>query len=105
VRIVAVDQSITQGGVASGDNATGHVARTVTLEVTPQQAERAAVAERLGTITLAIRAADGIAEATGHRTSVYGGDVSAALAEGGGTSGGPRMRVIEGKDSREVSFQ
>ena len=83
VRVVAVDQSITQGGVASGDNATGRVARTVTLEVTPQQAERAAVAERLGTITLAIRAADGIAEATGHRASVYGGDVSAALAEGG----------------------
>ena len=67
VRVVAVDQSIAQGAVASGDNATGRLARTVTLEVTPQQAERAAVAERLGKITLAIRAVDGVAEATGPR--------------------------------------
>ena len=66
----------------SSDNATGRLAHTVTLEVTPQQAERAAVAERLGRLTLAIRAADGIAEATGPRSSVYGGDVSPALADG-----------------------
>jgi pilus assembly protein CpaB len=104
VRVVAVDQSITQGAVASGDNATGRLARTVTLEVTPPQAERAAVAERLGKITLAIRAVDGIAEATGPRASVYGGDVSPALAEGT-IPGAARMRVIEGKDDREVSFK
>ena len=98
VRVVAVDQSIAQGAVAGGDNATGRLARTVTLEVTPQQAERAAVAERLGKITLAIRAVDGVAEATGPRSSVYGGDVSPALADGA-TPGAPSMRVIEGKDS------
>ena len=104
VRVVAVDQSIAQGAVATGDNATGRVARTVTLEVTPQQAERAAVADRLGKITLAIRAADGVMDATGRRALVYGGDVSPALADGG-ASGAPRMRVIEGKDAREVTFQ
>jgi pilus assembly protein CpaB len=104
VRVVAVDQSIAQGAVAAGDNATGRVARTVTLEVSPQQAERAALAERLGKITLAIRAVDGVAEATGRRGSVYGGDVSSALADSG-TQAAPRMRVIEGKDAREVSFQ
>jgi pilus assembly protein CpaB len=102
VRVVAVDQSITQGAVATGDNATGRVARTVTLEVTPQQAARAAVADRLGKITLAIRAVDGVAELASHR--VYGGDVSPALAEGA-TPLSPRMRVIEGKDAREVTFQ
>ena len=48
VRVVAVDQSIAQGAVATGDNATGRVAHTVTLEVTLQQAERTAVADRLG---------------------------------------------------------
>src|ERR1700761_5256837 len=69
VRVVAVDQSIAQGAVASGDNATGRVARTVTLEVTPQQAERAALAERLGKVTLAIRAADGVTDVTGKRSS------------------------------------
>jgi len=102
VRVVAVDQSIAQGAIASGDNATGRLARTVTLEVTPPEAERAAVAERLGKITLAIRAMDGVAEATGHRASVYGGDVSPALGDG---TISPRMRVIEGKDAREVTFQ
>jgi len=37
VRVVAVDQSIAQGAVANGDNATGKIARTVTLEVSPEQ--------------------------------------------------------------------
>ena len=104
VRVVAVDQRIAQGAVLGIDKATGRLARTVTLEVSPHQAERAALAERLGKITLAIRAVDGVAEATGRRSSVYGGDVSPALAEGT-TPSGPRMRVIEGKDARDVTFQ
>jgi len=104
VRVVAVDQSIAQGAVANGDNATGKIARTVTLEVSPEQAERAALAERLGKVILAIRAVDGVMEATGRRTSVYGGDVSQALADGT-IPGSPRMRVIEGKDAREVTFR
>ena len=60
-------------------------------------------AERLGRITLTIHPVDGVATATGPRASVYSGDVSAALAEGGTPV--PRMRVIEGKDAREVMFQ
>ncbi len=103
VRVVAVDQSIAQGAVAAGDNTTGRLARTVTLEVTPQQAERAALADRLGKITLAIRAADAVADATGPRGSVYGGDISPALADGS-ASNSPHMRIIEGKDAREVRF-
>ena len=103
VRVVAVDQSIAQGAVATGDNATGRVAHTVTLEVTQQQAERTAVADRLGKVTLAIRAADGGINATGHRGLVYGGDVSAALTDGGAAA--PlRMRLIEGEDARDVTF-
>ena len=103
VRVVAVDQSIAQGAVAAGDNTTGRLARTVTLEVTPQQAERAALADRLGKITLAIRATDAVAEATDRRGSVYGGDISPALADGSAPNS-PRMRIIEGKDAREVRF-
>lgn len=101
VRVVAVDQSITQGAVASSDNATGRLARTITLEVTPQQAERAAVADRLGKLTLTIRAVTGPVTATGR---VYSGDVSPALIDGMSPTQ-PRMRVIEGKDAREVTFQ
>jgi pilus assembly protein CpaB len=102
VRVVAVDQTIAQGAVANGDNATGRVARTVTLEVTPQQAERAAVADRLGRITLAIRAVDGVTNVYGR--GVYSGDVSPALADGAPQSTS-RMRVIEGKDARDVTFE
>jgi pilus assembly protein CpaB len=104
IRVVAVDQSITQGAIATGDNSTGRLARTVTLEVTPQQAESTAVAARLGKVTLAIRAMDGVLEATDRRGSVYGGDVSPALADGT-TPAAPRMRIIEGKDAREVTFK
>ncbi|HEY7578792.1 MAG TPA: Flp pilus assembly protein CpaB [Acetobacteraceae bacterium] len=101
VRVVAVDQSIAQGAVASGDNTTGRVARTVTLEVSPQQAERAAVADRLGKITLAIRAVDATTDVAAH--GIYSGDVSPALADGAPQSS--RMRVIEGKDARDVTFE
>jgi pilus assembly protein CpaB len=104
VRVVAVDQSITQGAVAGADKVTGKLARTVTLEVTPQQAERAVLAERLGKITLAIHAADGAPETAGRPTPIYGGDVSPALAEGVKPSL-PSVRVIEGKETREVKFQ
>jgi hypothetical protein len=62
------------------------------------------LAERIGKITLAIRAVDGIPEATGRRASVYGGDVSPALADSAPPSS-PRMHVIEGKDAREVTFR
>ena len=104
VRVVAVDQSIAQGAVATGDSATGRLARTVTLEMSSQQAERAVVAERLGRITLSIRAADGVANSPAPHGSVYSGDVSAALTDGL-TPSASRMRVVEGKDAREVRFQ
>nr|WP_294543074.1 Flp pilus assembly protein CpaB [uncultured Rhodopila sp.] len=117
VRVVAVDLNVTQGAVVSIDNAAGHLARTVTLEVTPQQAERAVVAERLGKVSLAIRSVEpqaaasangeppqAAASANGEPPSVYGGDVSAALADGG-IAGPPRMRVIQGSDSHDVTFQ
>jgi pilus assembly protein CpaB len=104
VRVVAVDQSIVQGAVVSSDSATGRLARTVTLEMSSQQAERAIVAERLGKITLSIRAADGGASSPAPHGSVYSGDVSAALTDGL-TPSASKMRVIDGKDAREVKFQ
>jgi pilus assembly protein CpaB len=104
IRVVAVDQSIAQGAVAVSDNSTGRLARTITLEVTPDQAERIAVAERLGKVTLAIRAADGVAETSRVRSTVYSGDVSPALTDRV-ASGSAKMRVIEGKEARDVTFQ
>lgn len=116
VRVIAVDQQIAHGGAGAGagEAGPGRVARTVTLEVTPEQAERVAVAARLGRIDLAVRAIDpdgpaGLT-ATGWepepagRGSLFGADVSPALARSA-TAPGARMRVIQGGEQQEVTFR
>jgi len=55
LRVVAVDQAIVRGAVA-GENAPQ--ARTLTVEVTPEQAEKLAIAGRLGKVVLVVRPAD-----------------------------------------------
>ena len=55
VRVIAIDQQLVQG--AGSDSAKAQPARTVTLEVTPAQAEQVAVATRLGHLSLAVRSA------------------------------------------------
>ncbi|PWS34198.1 Flp pilus assembly protein CpaB [Falsiroseomonas bella] len=103
LRVIAIDQQITQGNQA---NALGQqrVARTVTLEVSPEAAERVAVAEQLGRLAVTVRAA--LDEEKTLRTAmpVFGGDVSNAL----GNPDNPtpaRMRVIQGNDTQEVTFR
>jgi pilus assembly protein CpaB len=103
IRVIAIDQQITQGNQA---NVMGQqrVARTVTLEVTPEAAERVAVAEQLGRLAVTVRAA--LDEEKSLRTAmpVFGGDVSNAL----GNPDNPtpaRMRVIQGNDTQEVTFR
>ena len=101
VRVVAVDQSITQGAIVTAETAGSHPARTITLEVTPQQAEQAVVAERLGRISLAIRAADAVEDLSGPSAlSLWRGCLGCA-----GRKSSPRMRVVDGKDDREVTFR
>jgi pilus assembly protein CpaB len=58
VRVIAMDQQLTQGATAA---ATDQTVRTATLEVTPEQAERIAVATRLGHLTLDLRSATPVA--------------------------------------------
>jgi pilus assembly protein CpaB len=53
VRVIAVDQSMDD--LAAGGKGPRRTAKTVTLEVTPHQAEMIAVATRMGTITLSLR--------------------------------------------------
>jgi pilus assembly protein CpaB len=103
VRVVAVDQSIMQG--AAVDAAAGKLARTVTLEVTPDQAQHAAVAQQLGKLTLTLRAAEefGVITRMGN-TPVYGSDVSSALG-GAPAKAVSRMRVIQGTDNQEFTFR
>jgi pilus assembly protein CpaB len=85
-RVIAIDQAIVQGAVGDGPEA-GRQVRTVTLEVTPPQAERLAVAGRLGRLVLTVRASQG-QEAELVRiadTVTWGGDVSPALRNAPGT--------------------
>jgi pilus assembly protein CpaB len=107
VRVIAVDQQISHGTPVAA--AVSRVARTVTLEVTPEQAERVAVAARLGRIDLTVRAIEldtltkaWSAEAGRH--SMFGADVSPALA-GSAPTPGTRMRVIQGGEQQDITFR
>lgn len=104
VRVIAVDQQISHSGA---DTTAGRVvARTVTLEVTPEQAERLAVAQQLGRISLVVRAIEGVPEATEPRPSlVFGSDVSSALNGPQAPAPTTRMRIIQGGSQQEVTFR
>jgi pilus assembly protein CpaB len=105
VRVIAVDQQITQG--ASGSEATvNRVARTVTLEVTAAQAERVAVGSRLGRVALTVRAIglEQVLIAGDPAASLFGEDVSPALARAG-LNQGLSMRVIQGDETKNVVFR
>ena len=90
VRVIAVDQHITEGVAPNNAITSSNAAsRTVTIEVTAEQAEKIAVATTLGHLALVIRsaseaprtAANGNTDPTRKATAnkiVWGGDVSAA---------------------------
>jgi pilus assembly protein CpaB len=93
VRVIAIDQEIVQGASAAG-----RLARTVTLEVEPNQAQRIAVASAIGKLSLAIRpAVDARSETLSATRSA---DVSPSLQERGTT-----VKIWNGKDVSEVHFQ
>ncbi|MBV1798606.1 Flp pilus assembly protein CpaB [Siccirubricoccus sp. G192] len=116
IRVIAVDQEFTQGAtvgaVGAGGNGQRAVARTITLEVLPEHAERVAVAGRLGRLSLTIRAMDQAPEGAAPDatasdalpSSVFGSDVSPALSRSG-PAVGSRIRVIQGNDLQEVVFR
>jgi pilus assembly protein CpaB len=102
VRVIAIDQQLMQG--ATGTSTEQGVSHTVTLEVTEGQAERVALAGRLGHLSLIVRSADAPAGAPGARPeTTWGGDVSPALNQG--RTAGRVMRVYQGTtDGKEVRF-
>jgi pilus assembly protein CpaB len=125
IRVIAVDQQIAQGAPAETPAGTAaHVASTVTLQVTPEQADRVAVAERLGQLLLTVRPIEGeaaprpiaVAEhpapevvlpsggpARPASAAVFGADVSAALSHDE-PAASPHMRLIQGDKVSEVTF-
>jgi pilus assembly protein CpaB len=107
VRVIAVDQALTQG--ADGQSTTeGRLVRTVTLEVTPEQAEKVAVASRLGRLALSVRAMDmpEVADVPPSDRSTFGADVSPALRRPvAAPSGGGTMRVHLGTRTEEIQVR
>jgi pilus assembly protein CpaB len=115
-RVIAIDRQIMQG--ATSESPQSQAVRTVTLEVTPSDAERVAVASRLGQLSLSIVAVappTGTTAASGSRDLdpvssqagngvTWGGDVSSAL-RGGPTTPGATVRLFQGpSDSKEIHF-
>jgi pilus assembly protein CpaB len=113
VRVLAIDRQLIQG--ATSESPESQAVRTVTLEVTPPDAERVVVATRLGHLSLTVVAA---AQSSGVVTApeasaasprpdkgvTWGGDVSSALRKGSGNDG-TTVRVFQGpSDSKEIHF-
>jgi pilus assembly protein CpaB len=102
VRVIAIDQQLMQG--ASGNTTDQGSTHTVTLEATEAQAERVALAARLGHLSLIVRAADALPDTPDARPeTTWGGDVSPALNQG--RTAGRVMRVYQGTtDGKEFRF-
>jgi pilus assembly protein CpaB len=111
VRVIAIDQLLARG-VAPTNEGGVQASRTVTLEVTTSQAERIAVANRLGKLSLAVRSADSsetvqAAQSASVQTT-WGGDVSPALGRPTPPTvkdGGSMLRLFQGAaDGKEFRF-
>ena len=103
VRVIAVDQDIVRTAPATGSTI-GRGARTVTLQVAADQAERATVAQQLGHLVLAVRSIDSDVMPDVDRPSLFSGDVSPALSKQEEPAG-VKIQVIEGDKRSEVTFQ
>ena len=104
-RVIAIDQRMVQGAAnSSGDSVTN---KTVTVEVSPDEAERVSVGMRLGKLSLIVVAADHVAEAHGKhapKTVTWGGDVSTALGKGDAPPGST-IHVFHGTtEGKEFHF-
>ncbi len=105
VRVIAIDQQLVQGMEA---NASDAPARTVTFEVTQEQAERVSVAVRLGRLSLAVRSAEtpppGTQLAAAPNTT-WAVDVSPALGADAPAPTQNTLKVYQGgADAKEFKF-
>lgn len=104
LRVVAVDRALVQGAVGDTTDtpSSNNGPRTVTVEVTPPQAERLAVASRLGRISLSVRPASADEQPSESRPAVWAQDVSNAFGAGPAASS---VSVYGGStDKKEFRF-
>jgi pilus assembly protein CpaB len=104
VRVIAIDQQLVQGGSSSNGEASS---RTVTLEVTPEDVERVAVATKLGHLSLAVRpvdAAPGGDQGNSHPVT-WAKDVSNAYAPVKGPDApNTTVRIFSGTSEKEEHY-
>jgi pilus assembly protein CpaB len=99
LRVIAIDQLLMQGMV--GVEGAEHGVRTVTLEVTSDQAERIAVGTRLGRLSLAVHAARADEPTTGASRPhgvTWASDVSAAVTS---ATNSDMLRLYSGPEKTE----
>lgn len=102
VRVVAIDQQILQGQAQAEASRNGH---TVTLEVTSVQAERVAVASRIGRLSLSVRSADTTNSSMIATGPIWASDVSRALMGSAPKPGAGTLKVYPGAgEAREFKF-
>lgn len=104
VRVIAIDQQLVQG--VAPDGAEGK-ARTVTMEVTADQAERVSVAIRIGRLSLSVRSADRPLTTASviQSGTTWGSDVSPALGTNVAQGTRSTLRVFTGTtEGKEFRF-
>ena len=104
-RVIAIDQQLAEGADPTADP--GKTARTVTLEVTEEQAERVQVAARIGRLSLSVRAAEQVqraATALLPTPPIWASDVSHVLPNAPAPTANT-LRVYRGAaDGKEFHF-
>jgi pilus assembly protein CpaB len=101
IRIIAIDQDIVQGASAT-NAAAGKDTHTVSLQLTPEQVKKIAVAKELGKLALAIRAAVDTKEAS----TISGCDVSQQIALQSAIAGqSTKVVVYTGNKAKEYSVK
>jgi pilus assembly protein CpaB len=109
LRVIAVDQQLIQGGGGTVPGAV-NTNRTITIEASPYDAERIAVASRLGRLSLLVRSATDDPQAVqdsaaGQPPIAWAGDVSPALRIHGRGISGNSIHVYHGAGTvDEVKF-
>jgi pilus assembly protein CpaB len=106
VRVIAIDQQLVQG---ADSNQSDNQARTVTLEVTQDQAVSVSVATRLGRLSLSVRSADAPSspgtKVAAARDTTWAVDVSPALGAEPPPHQQDTLRVYSGSgEAKEFKF-
>lgn len=106
-RVIAIDQQLVQGALAGGGE--GNAARTVTIEVSGDQAQRVQVAARIGRLSLSVRASDPGETGTPLNdetpVTIFASDVSPSLLQRPTRIPQNTLRLHSGTaDSKEFKF-